>query len=39
MALEELFAATTSIRRGDGSVHRRSSLTVRALKNLPLVIE
>jgi cytochrome P450 len=39
LALEGLFNATTVIRRGDGTTHRRSSLTVRALENLPLVIE
>jgi cytochrome P450 len=38
MALEGLFAATTEIQRGQAAVHRRSSLTVRALENLPLVI-
>jgi len=38
IALEGLLNATTSIRRGRGIPHRRSSLTVRALENLPLVI-
>jgi hypothetical protein len=39
MALAGLLDATTAIRRGTAPVHRRSSLTVRALENLPIVIE
>jgi cytochrome P450 len=39
MALEALLSATTTIQRGATPVFRRSSLTVRALENLPVVIE
>jgi hypothetical protein len=39
MALEALLESTTKISRGTAPIHRRSSLTVRALENLPLVIE
>ena len=38
IALEGLLETTTTIQRGPGTPHRRSSLTVRALENLPLVI-